>query len=77
MIADFALCYTVQKVCKNLFANLEAPELVTRGRERREARRAKELQTAEAAQQNGSVADALAGSGVASVSVTTGKARTG
>lgn len=77
MVADFALCWIVQKVCKNLFANLEPPELVTRGRERREARRAKELQTAEAAQQNGSIAGALGGSGVASVSVTAGKARTG
>ncbi|KAI5451460.1 putative cation-transporting ATPase 1 [Naganishia albida] len=75
MIADFALCYVVQRVCKNLFANLEAPELVTRGRERRDARRAKELQTEEAAKQNGSVADALGGSGVAKVAVTAGKAR--
>jgi cation-transporting ATPase 13A1 len=75
MIADFALCYVVQRVCKNLFANLEAPELVTRGRERRDARRAKELQTEEAAKQNGSVADALGGSGVAKVSVTAGTAR--
>lgn len=75
MIADFALCYVVQKVCKNLFANLEAPELVTRGRERRDARRAKELQTEEAAKQNGSIADAIGGSGVAKVSVTAGKAR--
>lgn len=75
MIADFALCYVVQKVCKNLFASLEAPELVTRGRERRDARRAKELQTAEAAKQNGSIADVIGGSGVAKVSVTAGKAR--
>ncbi|KAJ9121558.1 hypothetical protein QFC22_002177 [Naganishia vaughanmartiniae] len=77
MIIDFALCWIVQKVCKDLFANLEAPELVTRGRERREARRAKELQTEEAAKQNGSVADALEGSGIAKVSVTAAKARTG
>jgi cation-transporting ATPase 13A1 len=75
MVIDFGLCWIVQKVCKDLFANLEAPELVTRGRERREARRAKELQTEEAAKQNGSVADALEGSGIAKVSVTAGKAR--
>ena len=39
MIFDFAGCYIIEKVCKTLFASLEPAELVTRGRERREARR--------------------------------------
>jgi cation-transporting ATPase 13A1 len=37
MILDFGLCFIVEKGCKFLFA-----ELVTRGRERREKRRALE-----------------------------------
>ncbi|TIB78800.1 hypothetical protein E3Q23_00623 [Wallemia mellicola] len=39
MILDFVLCYAVEIGCKNLFANLNPPELVTRGSERREKRR--------------------------------------
>ena len=45
MIIDFAGCYVVEKVCKTLFATLEPGEMVTRGRERREVRRAEEEQT--------------------------------
>ncbi|EJT45920.1 hypothetical protein A1Q1_05645 [Trichosporon asahii var. asahii CBS 2479] len=48
MVADFALCFLVERACKALFANLEPAELVTRGRERREARRA--IEEKEAAQ---------------------------
>lgn len=39
MIADFAGCWLIELICKNLFADLEPKELVTRGRERREQRR--------------------------------------
>ena len=39
MIADFAGCWVVEVVCKRLFAVLEPKELITRGLERREARR--------------------------------------
>lgn len=39
MLADFAGCYIIEKTCKALFADLQPKELVTRGRERREARR--------------------------------------
>ncbi|THU93320.1 cation-transporting ATPase [Dendrothele bispora CBS 962.96] len=42
MIIDFAGCYMIEKVCKWLFADLEPKEMVTRGRERREERRARE-----------------------------------
>lgn len=42
MIADFFLCFVVQQTTKYLFANLEPPELVIRGRERRDKRRADE-----------------------------------
>ena len=45
MIIDFAGCYIVEKVCKKLFATLEPGEMVTRGRERREVRRAEEEQS--------------------------------
>jgi cation-transporting ATPase 13A1 len=44
MILDFGLCFVVEKGCKFLFADLEPAELVTRGRERREKRRALEDQ---------------------------------
>ena len=44
MLADFAGCWVIEKVCKALFADLQPKELVTRGRERREARRAIEEQ---------------------------------
>lgn len=44
MIADFGLCFIMEKGCKFLFADLEPAELVTRGRERREKRRALEEQ---------------------------------
>lgn len=42
MCLDFALCYVVEKGCKSVFASLEPDEMVTRGRERREKRRAEE-----------------------------------
>ncbi|KAJ7621138.1 hypothetical protein FB45DRAFT_798857 [Roridomyces roridus] len=40
MIIDFAGCYVIEIVCKYLFADLEPKPMVTRGRERREVRRA-------------------------------------
>ena len=50
MIIDFIGCYLIEQVCKALFADLEPKELVTRGRERREKRRAVEaLETAKKA----------------------------
>lgn len=42
MIADFVGCWVIEKLCKYLFADLEPKALITRGRERREARRAEE-----------------------------------
>ncbi|KAG6878464.1 hypothetical protein C0993_006304 [Termitomyces sp. T159_Od127] len=39
MIIDFAGCWAIEKVCKRLFADLEPKPMITRGRERREARR--------------------------------------
>jgi hypothetical protein len=42
MLIDFAGCFVVEKGCKLLFAELEPMEMVTRGRERREARRREE-----------------------------------
>jgi manganese-transporting P-type ATPase len=43
MIGDVALCWVIEIVCKYLFADLAPKAIVTRGRERREARRAAEL----------------------------------
>ncbi|QRW07471.1 endoplasmic reticulum Ca-transporting P-type ATPase [Ceratobasidium sp. AG-Ba] len=48
MALDFVGCYAVELGCKYLFADLEPKPLVTRGHERREARRAIEVQQAEA-----------------------------
>ncbi|KAI0748843.1 endoplasmic reticulum Ca-transporting P-type ATPase [Fomes fomentarius] len=42
MVVDFVGCYVIEQVCKRLFANLEPKPMVTRGRERRERRRAEE-----------------------------------
>jgi cation-transporting ATPase 13A1 len=42
MVLDFGGCFIIETVCKYLFADLEPAELVTRGRERREKRRAAE-----------------------------------
>ena len=42
MIIDFAGCYVIEKACKFLFADLEPKPLVTRGSERRIARRLEE-----------------------------------
>ena len=44
MVVDFVGCYIIEKVCKALFANLEPKPMITRGRERREKRRAEEVQ---------------------------------
>ena len=43
MLADFAGSWLVEVICKYLLADLEPKHLVTRGRERREARRAEEV----------------------------------
>jgi manganese-transporting P-type ATPase len=43
MIIDFIGCWVIETVCKYLFADLEPKSIVTRGRERRERRRAAEL----------------------------------
>jgi manganese-transporting P-type ATPase len=45
MIIDFIGCWAIENVCKFLFADLEPKSIVTRGRERRERRRAAELLT--------------------------------
>jgi hypothetical protein len=42
MIIDFIGCWVIEQVCKYLFADLEPKSIVTRGRERRERRRAAE-----------------------------------
>jgi len=42
MIIDFIGCWAIENVCKYLFADLEPKPIVTRGRERRERRRATE-----------------------------------
>ena len=44
MILDFVGCWVFEVVCKYLFANLEPKVMVTKGRERREARRRLEEQ---------------------------------
>ena len=40
MVIDFIGCWVIEWVCKYLFADLEPKLIVTRGRERRERRRA-------------------------------------
>jgi cation-transporting ATPase 13A1 len=42
MIIDFMGCWAIETVCKYLFADLEPKFIITRGRERRERRRARE-----------------------------------
>lgn len=42
MLADFIGCWIVEITCKRLFADIAPKPLVTRGRERRERRRAEE-----------------------------------
>ncbi|KAH8827253.1 hypothetical protein DL96DRAFT_1606032 [Flagelloscypha sp. PMI_526] len=49
MVIDFGGCWIIEKTCKYLFADLEPREMVTRGKERREARRIKQAEEAEAA----------------------------
>lgn len=39
MIIDFCGCWVIETMCKYLFANIEAKGMITKGRERREARR--------------------------------------
>jgi manganese-transporting P-type ATPase len=46
MIIDFVGCYIVHAGSKYFFASLEPAEIVTRGRERREARRIQEAKDA-------------------------------
>ena len=47
MVVDFVGCYIIEKTCKRLFATLEPKPMITRGRERRERRRAEEAQKTE------------------------------
>ncbi|KAF9524952.1 endoplasmic reticulum Ca-transporting P-type ATPase [Crepidotus variabilis] len=55
MLIDFAGCWLIEVGCKYLFADLEPKPMVTRGRERREKRRALEEATQEPVEQaNGS-----------------------
>jgi cation-transporting ATPase 13A1 len=49
MVIDFVGCWVIEKLCKRLFADLEPKPLVTRGRERREARRKEEARLADEA----------------------------
>lgn len=42
MIVDFIGCWIIEVVCKHIFADLEPKAMVTRGRDRRERRRAEE-----------------------------------
>jgi len=39
MIIDFCGCWVIETMCKYLFANIEPKVMITKGRERREARR--------------------------------------
>lgn len=39
MLIDFAGCWVIEVVCKQMFANLEPKDIVTVGKERREKRR--------------------------------------
>lgn len=55
MIADFAGSYLIEVVCKALFADLEPRSMITRGRERREQRRAEEERLKEEARLRGEV----------------------
>lgn len=50
MIIDFAGCWVIEKICKFLFADLEPKAMITRGRERREKRRAQEVLEKQAAE---------------------------
>lgn len=53
MIIDFAGCWLIEVLCKRWFADLEPKGMITRGRERREKRRAQE--EARRALENGTV----------------------
>ena len=43
----FTGCWVIEKACKYVFAELEPKPLITRGRERREARRREQARVAE------------------------------
>ncbi|KAG5645949.1 hypothetical protein DXG03_004741 [Asterophora parasitica] len=58
MIIDFVGCWVIEKTCKFLFADLEPKPMVTRGRERREARRRIEEANKAAAEAAGQVSEA-------------------
>ncbi|KAI0946865.1 hypothetical protein AcW1_010201 [Taiwanofungus camphoratus] len=47
MIVDFVGCWFIEVVCKWLFADLEPKSMITRGRERRDARRKQQNQDSE------------------------------
>lgn len=42
MLIDLVGCWIIENICKYLFADLEPKPMVTRGRERREKRRAEQ-----------------------------------
>ena len=42
MVIDFAGCWVIEQGCKYLFADIEPKPMVTKGRERREKRRAEQ-----------------------------------
>jgi cation-transporting ATPase 13A1 len=48
MIIDFGGCFVVEKACKHFFADLDPKEIITRGRERRDVRRAEQEREAAA-----------------------------
>ncbi|KAH0579125.1 hypothetical protein H2248_003278 [Termitomyces sp. 'cryptogamus'] len=60
MVIDFVGCWVIEKICKRLFADLEPKPMVTRGRERREARRRVETEHATAAVVGAAAAESLA-----------------
>lgn len=47
MVVDFAGCWLIEILCKFFFADLEPKPMVTKGRERRDARRLLEAKAAE------------------------------
>jgi cation-transporting ATPase 13A1 len=55
MIVDFIGCWIIEVVCKHIFADLEPKAMVTRGRDRRERRRAEE----ESNQQHAEISEKL------------------
>lgn len=47
MVIDFVGCWVIEVACKYFFADLEPKPMITRGRERREKRRAEQVKRAE------------------------------